>query len=114
MLEIVKGPICNSPRATANRVVPPMKLAGCFEKQMLQRKNLLRKIQNIAWLTLTLNSNAMTTKLCNCGKIGDVYSTDENECVCWDCFYELPVIVPTEYWEPRRPSADELEDELPF
>jgi hypothetical protein len=56
----------------------------------------------------------MTTKLCNCGKIGDVYSTDENECVCWDCFYELPVIVPTEYWEPRRPSADELEDELPF
>jgi hypothetical protein len=21
---------------------------------------------------------------------------------------------PTEFWEPRRPSADELEDELPF
>jgi len=22
--------------------------------------------------------------------------------------------VPTEYWEPSRPSADDLEDELPF
>jgi len=42
------GPIVNAPRATANRVVPPMKLARCFEKQMLQRKNLLRKNKNIA------------------------------------------------------------------
>lgn len=56
----------------------------------------------------------MTNKLCNCGEIGDVYSPDGNECVCLECFYELEPVVPTEYWEPRRPSADELEDELPF
>lgn len=56
----------------------------------------------------------METKCCNCDKLGDVCSNTENVWICWDCFYELPVIVPTEYWETRRPSADELEDELPF
>ena len=59
--------------------------------------------------------NAMESKCCNCDNLGDVCSNTENVWICWDCFYELPVIVPTEYWETRRPSADELEEiELPF
>lgn len=59
----------------------------------------------------------METKCCNCDELGDVCTNTENVWICWDCFYELPVIEPTEYWETRsweNPRNYVEEDELPF
>lgn len=72
-------------------------------------------------------SNAMKTEPCKCGQVQPVYHPDENqyEPACWECYYNdvydfepsefSDFIEPTQFWEPRRPSADEIvEDELPF
>lgn len=57
----------------------------------------------------------MESLICNCGRMSDVFSNDDSQWMCWGCFYELPVIVPTEYWEPKTLSADDQEEiELPF
>jgi len=61
--------------------------------------------------------NTMMKEPCKCGQVQAVYHPDENqyEPACWECYYNDDVPdVPTEYWEPSRPSADDLEDELPF
>lgn len=58
----------------------------------------------------------METKCCNCDKLGDVCSNPENVWMCWDCFYELPVIEPTEYTpeENKFPVQLPPPDEWPF
>lgn len=64
----------------------------------------------------------MMKEPCKCGQVEAVYLPDENqyEPPCWECYYndDIPDGTefwepPAEFWEPRRPSADELEDELP-
>jgi hypothetical protein len=74
----------------------------------------------------------MMKEPCKCGQVQAVYLPDENqyEPPCWECYYNDDVPdVPTEFWEPWRPSADDIEaddlvagelkaddlaDELPF
>ena len=64
------------------------------------------------------NLNTMMKEPCNCGQVQAVYHPDENqyEPACWECYYnddyyndDVPDL--TEFWEPRKPSAD---DGLPF
>jgi NMD protein affecting ribosome stability and mRNA decay len=56
------------------------------------------------------NFKLFVMKCKDCGHIVEI-----DDILCYNCYViEEPIEEPTEFWEPRRPSADELEDELPF
>jgi uncharacterized OB-fold protein len=53
------------------------------------------------------NFKLFVMKCKDCGHIVEI-----DDILCWNCYV---IEEPTEFWEPRRPSADEIEeDELPF